>query len=230
MQRTLAKKLRLELKFVTKGYNYDLIHYWLKFHNSNFHREYENRIINNIYFDTYSLTSLEENIKEYNKRFKVRYRWFNNFKDKKDGSVEIKSKHNIYGWKNRFHIKNLNITEDKSWKEIKKKILYSVPVNAKIILENYSVPVIINQYYREYFISSDKKFRITIDRNHKNFSQINRFKPNLSKNSELFNSLVLEVKFDKEDEINLKNLLSDIPIKYGKNSKYINGFRSSYGL
>ena len=144
--------------------------------------------------------------------------------------MEIKSKHNIYGWKNRFHIKNLNITEDKSWKEIKKKILYSVPVNAKIILENYSVPVIINQYYREYFISSDKKFRITIDRNHKNFSQINRFKPNLSKNSELFNSLVLEVKFDKEDEINLKNLLSDIPIKYGKNSKYINGFRSSYGL
>ena len=230
MQGSLAKKLRLELKFVTKNYNYDLVNSWLKFHSSNFYREHKNRIINNIYFDTFSLTSLDENIKEYNRRFKVRYRWFNNFDSSKDGSIEIKSKYNIYGWKNRFPIKQLNISENKNWKEIKKKLLDSVPENAKIILNNYSMPVIINQYLREYFVSADKKFRITIDRNHKNFSQINRLKPNLSKNSELFNNLVLEVKFNKEEETKIKNLLSDIPIKYSKNSKYINGFRSSYGL
>jgi hypothetical protein len=230
MQGPLAKKLRLELKFVTKNYNYDLINNWLKFHSSNFKREHKNRIINNIYFDTFSLTSLDENIKEHNKRFKIRYRWFNNFNNSKNGSVEIKSKHNIYGWKNKFPIKKLNISENKSWKEIKKKLLDNVPENVKIILQNYSVPIIINQYLREYFVSSDKKFRITIDRNQKNFSQINRLKPNLSKNSELFNNIVLEVKFYKEEENKIKNLLSDIPIKYSKNSKYINGFRSSYGL
>ena len=78
-----TKDLRLELKFVSRDYNYDLIYSWLKFHNYNFQKEYEDRIINNIYFDTLSLTSFEANIKEYSKRFKVRFRWFDNFNNKK---------------------------------------------------------------------------------------------------------------------------------------------------
>jgi len=225
-----TKDLRLELKFVSRDYNYDLIYSWLKFHNYNFQKEYEDRIINNIYFDTLSLTSFEANIKEFSKRFKVRFRWFDNFNNKKNGNLEIKSKDNIYGWKDRFPVNKIEVSENKSWKEISKRIINGVPNNIKILLKEYSVPVIINQYCRKYFVTSDGKFRVTIDRNQKNYDQLNRSKPNLSKNCELSDNLVLEVKFNKEEETQLQNLLSEIPIKYSKNSKYVNAVKNSYGL
>jgi len=43
-------------------------------------------------------------------------------------------------------------------------------------------------------------------------------------------SLVLEVKFNKKEENQVKDLLNSIPIKYSKNSKYVNAVRISYGL
>ena len=225
-----AKDLRLELKFVTRDYNYSLLYNWLKHHPYNFMKEYDARIINNIYFDTLSFASFQENAHEHNKRFKIRYRWFNKFNASKNGFLEIKNKHNLYGWKNRFPIQDLKISDKGKWKNIIKKLTESVPDNVKILLKRYTVPVVINQYYRSYFVSNDKKFRITVDRYQKSFNQINSSSINISKNCDMSDSLVLEVKFNKKEENQVKDLLNSIPIKYSKNSKYVNAVRISYGL
>ena len=95
------------------------------------------------------------------------------------------NKHNLYGWKNRFPIQDLKISDKGKWKNIIKKLTESVPDNVKILLKRYTVPVVINQYYRSYFVSNDKKFRITVDRYQKSFNQINSSSINISKNCDM---------------------------------------------
>ena len=229
MSNILDLKYRLELKFVSNLNNLNLINMWLKLNSYLFRKEYEDRLINNVYFDTFELNSLNSNVLESLKRFKIRYRWFGNLLNKK-GSLEIKNKINKYGWKDRYKIKDLSLLKVNSWKSIVKLISSQVPQNVKYLLNEYRFPVIINQYLREYYISKNKKFRITIDTNIKNFSQFLSSNPNLTKSYSQKNMLILEVKFLKRDENEIKNLLSQIPIRNSKNSKYLNGFNQIYDV
>ena len=229
MSNILDLKYRLELKFVSNLNNLNLINMWLKLNSYLFRKEYEDRLINNVYFDTFELNSLNSNVLESLKRFKIRYRWFGNLLNKK-GSLEIKNKINKYGWKDRYKIKDLSLLKVNSWKSIVKLISSQVPQNVKYLLNEYRFPVIINQYLREYYISKNKKFRITIDTNIKNFSQFLSSNPNLTKSYSEKSMVILEVKFLKRDENEIKNLLSQIPIRNSKNSKYLNGFNQIYDV
>jgi hypothetical protein len=229
MSNILDLKYRLELKFVSNLNNLNLINMWLKLNSYLFRKEYEDRLINNVYFDTFELNSLNSNVLESLKRFKIRYRWFGNLLNK-NGSLEIKNKINKYGWKDRYKIKDLSLLKVNSWKSIVKLISSQVPHNVKYLLNEYRFPVIINQYLREYYISKNKKFRITIDTNIKNFSQFLSSNPNLTKSYSEKSMVILEVKFLKRDENEIKNLLSQIPIRNSKNSKYLNGFNQIYDV
>ena len=52
---------RYEVKFPIKKVNEAVFYTWLT-KNSNYKKEYNTRLINNIYFDTSNLNSLKENI------------------------------------------------------------------------------------------------------------------------------------------------------------------------
>ena len=93
---------RSEIKFVCYKQNYSLIRNWIRFHKFNFFKEYEDRNINNIYFDSLDYKAFNDNLVGLPSRLKVRYRWYGNlFSDNKknEGSLEFKFKKNIYGYK-----------------------------------------------------------------------------------------------------------------------------------
>ena len=114
-----SQGVRCEVKFASYQVNYPIIINWLKSNNFNFKKEYKNRIVNNLYFDTNNLDAYKDNIYGHSSRVKTRFRWFGNFNEKNDGNLELKFKRNIYGWKERYKIGKFNLENDKDWSLIK---------------------------------------------------------------------------------------------------------------
>ncbi len=224
---------RSEIKFVCYRNNYSLIKSWIKFHKYNFFKEYEDRNINNIYFDSLDYKAFDDNLIGLPSRLKIRYRWYGKLfseNKKNEGSLEFKFKKNIYGYKKIFKINDLTLNLSSTWREIKNKIQKSLTPEYKIIFDKNSEKILINRYKREYFISKNKKLRVTLDRNIQIFDQ--RFaslKPNYKLKNFTQDYLVIEFKFNKEDKMFLNDLDINIPIKASRNSKYINGVRSILG-
>ena len=89
---------RSEIKFVCYQHNYFLIKNWIKLHKLNFFKEYEDRNVNNIYFDSFNYKAFNDNLSGLPSRLKIRYRWYGNlFSENKEneGSLEFKFRKSI---------------------------------------------------------------------------------------------------------------------------------------
>ena len=221
---------RCEIKFASYQVNYPIIKNWLKSNNFNFKKEYINRTVNNLYFDSNNMDAYKDNIYGHSSRIKTRFRWYGNFKEKNVGSLELKFKRNIYGWKEKHKIEKLYLENKINWKPIKAKISKNLPFKTRIFFEKNNIPQIVNQYEREYYISGDKKYRITIDRDMKIFNQKNTNELNLKKKVIMQNYIILEVKFERSCYNKIETLLHNIPIRASRNSKYINSIRAVIGI
>ena len=227
------KIYRSELKFICYSHNYHILKNWIRLNKFNFFKEYEDRNINNIYFDPHSYKAFNDNLTGLPSRLKVRYRWYGDLfsnEKKNEGSLEFKFKKNIYGHKKIFKINDLTLNKETEWKLIKSKILCALPPEYKLLFNLNSEKILINRYNREYFVSENKKLRVTLDKNIKIFDQ--RFaikRPNFTFENYTQDYLVIEFKFNKEDKMYLNDLDINIPIKASRNSKYINGVRSVLG-
>ena len=109
MNNLVPKDSRLEIKFITHDVNYPLVVNWIKLNRENFKKRYIDRIVNNIYFDSFDYEAFRDNIYGSSSRMKIRYRWYSHFKEQQSGKLEFKFKRNIFGWKKRFQVPNLKI-------------------------------------------------------------------------------------------------------------------------
>ncbi len=225
-----SKGTRCEIKFSSYQVNYPIVKNWLKSNNFNFKKEYNNRIVNNLYFDSNNLDAYKDNIYGHSSRIKTRFRWYGDFNEKKIGNLELKFKRNIYGWKKKYKIEKLNLENKINWNTVKTTISKNLPLKARIFFDKNNKPQIVNQYEREYFISNDKKYRVTIDRNMKIFNQRSTNEINLTKKAIIQNYIILEVKFERTDYSKIESLLHNIPIRASRNSKYINSVRAVMGI
>lgn len=222
---------RFEYKFISYDTNYHSLVNWLKLHPLNFRKEYEDRRVNNIYFDTKNFKAFNDNLAGLSDRFKTRYRWYGDFEQRKLGCLEFKIRKNVYGYKKSFLIKDLYINEKITPNMIKSIIKRSLDTKHKFIFENNSEIILINCYNREYFKSFNSKIRITVDKNLKIFDQAHQpNKLNFSFETKTQKYLVLEIKFAQGDKKFLNDINFKIPIKLKKNSKYINGLRAIMGI
>ena len=219
--------LRYELKFVSYDRYHHIITNWVKSNTFNFQKAYPDRIINSIYFDNDQLTTFNDNIPGFSRREKVRYRWYGETIKPKCGTLEIKNRKNNYGWKYLYPVKELKFENNDTWynfiESIKKKISY----DGTYYLNKYPVPTLITRYDRAYYISSDKKLRITIDSNQKSIRQYSKIKPNFSFNVISHNKITLEVKCNIADRNNASILVKNIPIRRSRHSKYVSGIVAS---
>ena len=214
---------RYEMKFIANSIEYYRVLNWIRQHSSYFKTEYPDRQVNNIYFDTYNYNSYCENIYGSSLKSKVRFRWYGNSIEPKNGSLEIKCKRNQLNWKLIYKVQNDQHKYNGDWKEIWLKIRHGLPYEAKIWLETYPVPVLINRYKRQYFASHDNKIRVTLDNDLVIYDQTRKRKPNYYSKSNLPKVLILEIKFSKELKDHIVNLLTDIPLRASRFSKYVSG-------
>ena len=181
----------------------------------NLNRQYQDRFISSIYFDTNDLQFANYNIEGISNRYKFRVRWYNK---NKSFNYEIKRKFNklsektIYpsdleigdNFENLFSKKNLDLNK-------------KVNNNEKFIINNFRLsPKLKVEYLREYYIYK-KSVRLTLDHTptYKNlFNTIKKIKDTFS---------ILEIKFEEKNYDIASNLIKLFKINPKRYSKYVKG-------
>ena len=169
--------------------------------------------MNNIYFDSPNMTCLNDNLMGINVRKKYRVRWYgDDINTIKSPKLEVKYKENELGGKTIFPVEPFSLSNIKD-------IQYQVN---KIIPQQHTLqPTLLNSYNRSYWGTKDLKFRITIDtdlRFHSLIHSRNFFKYVITDKV-----VIVELKYEKDDEKTIKRITSFLPFRLSKNSKYVNG-------
>lgn len=217
---------RLEIKFVARVTEISRVENWLWMHWAGFSVPYPNRWVNNVYFDTQQLSAYNDNISGSSYRTKLRYRWYGESEFPDKGNLEIKFKRNHFGWKRRFKCEMPSYVEGDRWKDFRVTLGRYLGAEARLWLESRPNPVMLNRYHRQYYISGDKKVRVTIDSRQRVYDQRYKSVPNVSQAANIPETLVIEFKFNRGDRDIASQVIQGLPIRVSRNSKYVVGVKS----
>ena len=215
---------RYETKFSVAHLNFNEIENIIKSHPAMFHEIYSKRNVNNIYFDNSDLTSYIDNIEGERDRKKVRIRWYGDlFGLCKSPILEIKYKTGQLGWKERHNLKdfNLDINSRLNYKEIFDHLLESIKFDILKLDLQFLTPSLLNCYERTYYLSFDKKYRITLD-NKMEFYSINPVRDYFKTFAD-DEKTVIELKYNQQYADGAKSITKNLPFRVTKNSKYVIG-------
>ena len=193
----------------------------VKLHPAIFSELYHQRLVNNIYFDSYNLNNFRENIEGANDRIKIRIRWYGElFGYIEKPILEIKIKKGLLGKKKSVHIKPFHLTENTKISNIVKSVKYL----KEILMIDFEslIPSLLNRYSRKYYQSSDKKYRITID-NEQSFYLINKVNNSFLNRHNDNDSVILELKYNQDFDQEASYITSNFPFRITKSSKYVSG-------
>ncbi len=220
---TSSEPLRYERKFLITDYSHLEVEQMIKFHPACFSEIFHERIVNNIYFDTLGFSNYYDNVEGAPDRIKVRIRWYDNlFGAVKNAILEYKIKKGLLGKKESYNLLPFSFDEHFTKEHIRNAIA-GTTLPDSVQKEILSLqPTILNSYTRKYFLSRDKKFRITID-HHLTFYRIGYNDNNFVNKSVNHKACVLELKYDSEFEKEAKEVGSNFPFSMTKNSKYLEG-------
>lgn len=220
------ESLRFERKYRTEAFHADIIQL-IKCHPAAFTEAFYERQINNIYFDSPGFENYYDNVEGRANRWKYRIRWYGEtFTHVADPVLEIKVKKGLMGYKHHYRLTPFTIKPGFSVKELDLSVNDPSKPFIDVLGKNLT-PVLLNTYKRRYFISADKKFRITVDYD-QIFYKLNKYN-NLFLNKVKLNkgNTVIELKYDNEHEIEAKNIGMQLHFLLTKNSKYIEGIEKT---
>lgn len=219
---------RYEIKMVTEYLMLPQIRSWLKLHPAAFYQPYPDRQVNNVYFDTPHLLSFAENISGISERRKIRLRWYGQSTTQIQGILEVKCKNNFHGWKKSQKLSQQLNLKQTSWLDLLGLIRSDLTEDIKLHFNSSLLPVLLNQYQREYYLSFDDQVRITIDFSQLVYSQSLSAFPNLSFSVPPSDNVVVELKANINNRERLVDIIADIPLRVGKNSKYTLGMEAIF--
>lgn len=222
------EKSRFERKFVVQDMHYPEIIQQVKNNSSSFSSLFYPRYINNIYFDTNDLDFFFDNISGKGSRKKARIRWYDNlFGQISKPVLEFKMREGMVGNKLSYPLSPFTLDETFSGKVISDVIRNSdLPDRVKSIMLMLK-PSLLNRYHRQYFISFDRKFRITVDDELTYYGLNNSTNNYLEKHTS--EDIIVELKYDhKYDGKEAAYVTNELPFRLTKSSKYVNGFELTH--
>jgi len=219
---------RYERKFLVSDLDRYTVEKIIKLNVMNFNTLYPSRKINNIYFDSTEMKCFYDNIDGIANREKFRIRWYGDTFGYIDKPIlEIKIRKNSVGTKEFYQLNSFDFNKDFNEVNLKNIIISSdIPSIVKEKVLAYS-PKLINGYIRKYFISFDKKFRITLD---SDLFYIKAKSNNIITEEKFVDkkSVVVEVKYDVGDDKELDLITRQFNFRLSKNSKYVTGIYKLY--
>jgi len=219
-----ADSFRYERKFhVTSLSRYE-IESIVKTHPAIFSESYSPRYVNNIYFDSFCMNNFHDNLQGIAERKKTRIRWYNSLFGKiEKPTLEFKVKKGLLGKKISYPIPPFQLDCNTNfYMQVITRICNNSDISEfeKIELKRLK-PMLLNRYKRKYFLSADKRFRITIDTDlefHRIDSVANAFN-RIPDNS----SVILELKYGMDCDSDANKITNLFPFRVTKSSKYIIG-------
>ncbi len=219
------EQLRHEIKFVTRANERAAILQWVRNHWAGFGEPYPDRVVNNVYFDSFELAAFHENLSGTSRRSKVRWRWYGDTRVPERGTLEVKRRRGGLGWKLSFPTGGGDLSHA-SWQQLRRRIRGHLDCKARIWFDANPLPILINRYRRRYFASGDGRVRLTMDWDQKVYDQKLRSRPNLRRTANLPDTLVVELKFPVREYANASAIIQGLPLRLSRNSKYVIGVQS----
>ena len=217
-------KHRYETKFSVLDLNRNEIENIIKSHPSIFHKIYFTRNVNNIYFDTVDFSSFIDNIEGVRDRKKVRIRWYGDLLGEcKNPVLEIKHKKGLLGWKERHNLPDftLDLENHFNYKGVFERLVNNKSFDLYKLDLQFLIPTLLNRYERTYYLSFDKKYRLTLD-NKMEFYSINPIRDYFKIFSDE-EKTVVELKYDQQYADGAGGITKHFPFRVTKNSKYVIG-------
>lgn len=218
-----SEELRHERKFLITDYSASEVEQIIKYHPACFREVHHQRTVNNIYFDSLAYDSYYRNVEGDTNRTKARIRWYGKlFGEIENAVLEFKIKKALLGRKEYYSLNPFCLDEDFSKQQIIRALNSDkIPWNIHDLILSLH-PSLLNSYSRKYFLSADKQFRLTIDKDQVFYgiSYNNNTFLNKVKNTR---AVVLELKYDVSLEQEANEISSKFPFKMTKNSKYLQG-------
>ena len=216
---------RHEFKFVILQHEKPQLFNWLNTSKSKVRQAHDPNVVNNVYFDTFENLAVFENVYGELKKRKFRIRWYGNSKQIKQVRAEAKERLNLLVFKT-VEIIDCNLAIDQiSWSSGVNSFFSKLSPAMKTLASSYRKPVLLNRYSRDYFVSSDGSFRLTIDSDI-SYKSIHSSKISRSGLTGYENRLVCEVKFDESSLTCVKEFLANVPFARVKHSKFANGLNT----
>ncbi|MBL6965741.1 MAG: polyphosphate polymerase domain-containing protein [Anaerolineales bacterium] len=213
---------RYELKMVADALYLGEVRSWVFTHANAFQIAYPPRQVNNIYFDTIDRDLMKDHVNGAANREKFRFRWYGQSWLANGGQIEIKKKRGMLGYKSNQPIAaSINIAS-LGWSQITTILKQESNAEFAFLVENL-VPVLINHYQREYYISMDGRIRVTLDYQLRAFEQAFGLRPNLNFPQLQLDNVIIEMKAAEADHARIANSLAQFPLRCTQNSKYLNG-------
>lgn len=224
----IPEDARIETKFVAFATESNRLRNWLRLHPAGFYSPFDDRWVNNVYFDTADYHCFDQNISGSSARRKLRYRWYGEKAFPAKGVLEVKCKRNQFGWKQHYKIDRDPYQAGDTWRTFRNTLATELGKEAKLWLDERPSPIIINKYLRNYFVSRDNAVRVTIDTRQQFFDQRYKPVPNTKRASHIPDTMVVELKYDRADRDKATKIIQTIPVRSGRNSKYVIGVRSVF--
>jgi len=159
-----VKNFRYERKFFINGVDRPFIETKLKFQPAMFKEIYHERMVNNIYFDSFNLKHYHDNLDGVGRRLKVRIRWYGDlFGVIENPILELKLRHNLNVGKLSYPLKSFTLDKNFTMNTLCEVFdVSSLREVLKLYLKSLSASLL-NTYKRKYFLSSNGNYRVTID-------------------------------------------------------------------
>ncbi|MFC1991168.1 VTC domain-containing protein [Chloroflexota bacterium] len=214
---------RYERKFLISQLTRHELESIVRLHPAVFSEIFYQRTVNNIYFDSVSISGYQDNLNGLYQRMKIRIRWYDElFGFINEPVLELKIKQGLLGGKLRFPLAPFFFDHNYSL-QLQQKVF--TESNLPEILKEHLKSVkltLLNHYQRKYFQSVDGKFRITLDfkvQSYRVYPFLNSFAENLTDST----NNILELKYSDKYEEEAGFITNNFPVRMTKSSKYVNG-------
>lgn len=220
---------RYERKFKIDSLSLSQIESIVRSHPAKFEEAYEPRKVNSLYLDDINMQNVEDNLAGVANRKKERVRWYGTtFGEIKSPVLEIKIKRGLLGVKENYPLKPFSFDSNFCKDSIQSLFEASNLPDYNMHILSMRNPTILDVYTRKYLLSSDKKFRLTIDFDIVYFKVNQLFNTFIESVSS--NDVVLELKYEALFDNEVERITNYFPFRVTKSSKYVSGADYFYSV
>lgn len=219
--------MRYERKFVAEC-DVSYILAAITMHPALFREAYPPRFVNSLYFDTPVWTLYWAHVKEAERRVKVRIRWYGELSGKIALPVlEVKSKFGAVGAKRQWRLPEM-------YRGLSGQVGERAPGvfplgDPDIPFLGQLLPVMVTRYHRRYYVSADGRFRVTVDSGLRNHAE-NMIEHEYFLDMDADRRIIIELKYVTHEDMDASQIVSRLPFRLSKYSKYVQAVSSLYGI
>lgn len=214
---------RFERKFVIPGRAPEEVEWIVRCHPALFSEIYQERAVNNVYWDTPGFHFYRDSVEGACERVKIRIRWYGDLLGEIAGpSLELKFKRGTLGRKVTCRLEPFVLSQASPAGIFRTALQRSELTEAMRTKLELLSPVLANRYWRKYFQSRDGRFRITLDSRLEYFS-VGVGGRLLSGIPAGDSPVILELKYAAGQDLEAEVVTQHFPFRMEKSSKYTAG-------